>query len=172
MSKIAVLTNDLVEKSAEHVAAAEAAAPPLTALLAAMRRRGHEVVHLVNRPATPGADVIAAFLEPGDIVIGKGKDSGLHETGLHDRLRNQGVDTVLITGMQTQRRMQTIAADALVHGYNVWVPSDCVISTWPENKEHVLEWLEDYCATVAESSGILHILDAEGGLPRKEITIP
>jgi nicotinamidase-related amidase len=194
MPKIAVLTNDLqyelVEKNPERVAAVTEAIPRFTAFLNEIRRRGHAVVHLqlVNLPDDPnaerydghlpvtkgthGAEVIAEFLEPEDIVVEKNKDSGFYETDLHERLRQLGVETVLITGMQTQICVQTTAADAFFRGYNVWVPSDCVVSAVPEDKARALEWLEGYCATVADSEDILRILDAEGGLPRKEIKIP
>lgn len=194
MSKIAVLTNDLqyelVEKNSERIAAVEAATPHFTAFLNEMRKRGHHVVHLqlVNLPDDPnaerydgylpvtkgthGADIIADFLEPEDLVVEKNKDSGFYETDLHERLQNLGVDTVLITGMQTQICVQTTAADAFFRGYNVWVPSDCVVSARPEDKDRALQWLEGYCATVADSSEILSVLDAEGGLPRKEVKIP
>jgi nicotinamidase-related amidase len=194
MSKIAVLTNDLqyelVEKNPERVAAVGAATPHFAAFLSEMRRRGHHVFHLqlVNLPDDPnaerydgylpvergtrGAEIIEAFLEPEDAVVEKNKDSGFYETDLHDQLRRLGVDTVLITGMQTQICVQTTAADAFFRGYNVWVPSDCVVSARPEDKARALEWLEGYCATVADSAEILRVLDANGELPRKEVKIP
>ncbi|MFE9564321.1 cysteine hydrolase family protein [Streptomyces sp. NPDC006487] len=194
MSKIAVLTNDLqyelVEKNPERVAAVEAATPHFTGFLDEMRSRGHHVFHLqlVNDPDDPnaerydghlpvqrgthGADVIEAFLAPEDVVMEKSKDSGFYETDLHERLQALGVDTVLITGMQTQICVQTTAADAFFRGYNIWVPSDCVVSARPDDKQRALDWLEGYCATVTDSTEVIRVLDAEGGLPRKNIKTP
>ncbi|MFI5616763.1 cysteine hydrolase family protein [Streptomyces sp. NPDC051567] len=194
MSKIAVLTNDLqyelVEKNPERVAAVEAATPHFTAFLEGMRQRGHHIFHLqlVNDPEDPnaerydghlpvqrgtrGAEILEEYLAPEDVVMEKNKDSGFYETDLHERLQALGVDTVLITGMQTQICVQTTAADAFFRGYNIWVPSDCVVSARTDDKDRALEWLAGYCATVSDSDEVLRVLDAEGGLPRKNIKTP
>lgn len=194
MSKIAVLTNDLqyelVEKNPERIAAVAAATPHFTGFLAEMRRRGHHIFHLqlVNDPEDPnaerydgylpvqrgthGADIIADFLDPSDVVMEKSKDSGFYETDLHDRLQALGVDTILVTGMQTQICVQTTSADAFFRGYNIWVPSDCVVSARQDDKDRALEWLAGYCATVCDSAEVLRVLDTEGGLPRKAIKTP
>ncbi|WBB96666.1 MULTISPECIES: isochorismatase family cysteine hydrolase [unclassified Solwaraspora] len=194
MSKIAVLTNDLqyelVEKNPERVAAVGAATAHFTAFLDGIRQRGHHVFHLqlINDPDDPnaerydgylpvqrgtrGAEIIAEFLDPADIVVEKNKDSGFYDTDLHERLQALGVDTVLITGMQTQICVQTTAADAFFRGYNVWVPADCVVSARPEDRDRALEWLAGYCATVTPSAEVLRVLDQHGALPRKEIKTP
>lgn len=195
MPKIAVLTNDLqydlVEKNPERMAAVGAATPHFAAFLQEMRKRGHYVFHLqlVNLPGDPnaeryaggylpvqkgshGAEVIDAFLEPQDTVVEKNKDSGFYETDLHGQLQRLGVTTVVITGMQTQICVQTTAADAFFRGYNIWVPSDCVVSARPEDRDRALEWLAGYCATVTGSAELLRVLDAEGDLPRKAIKTP
>lgn len=191
MSKIAVLTNDLqydlVEKNPERVAAA----PHFTAFLQEMRKRGHHIVHLqlVNLPDDPnaeryeggylpvqrgtrGAAIIEDFCEPEDLVMEKTKDSGFYETSLHDELQRLGVTTVVISGMQTQICVQTTAADAFFRGYNIWVPSDCVVSARPEDRDRALEWLAGYCATVVGSDELLRVLDANGDLPRQAIKTP
>jgi nicotinamidase-related amidase len=194
VSKIAVLTNDLqyelVEKNPERVAAVAAATPHFTRFLDAMRQRGHHVFHLqlVNDPDDPnaerynghlpvqkgtqGAEILREFLAPGDVVVEKNKDSGFYETDLHDQLQSFSVDTVVITGMQTQICVQTTAADAFFRGYNVWVPADCVVSARALDRDRALEWLEGYCATVASSEELIGVLDTQGELPRKVITTP
>jgi nicotinamidase-related amidase len=195
MGSIAILTNDLqydlVRKNEERIAAVEEATPSFVRFLDAMRDRGHHVVHLqlINLPddpnaereedgtlplleGDPGAEIVADFLDPRDIVLKKNKDSGFYETDLHERLQELGVDTVLVTGMQTQICVQTTAADAFFRGYRVWVPSDCVVSANPEDRDRALEWLEGYCATVAPSDEILRALDTLGELPRKAVKIP
>ncbi|MER5884177.1 cysteine hydrolase [Streptomyces sp. NPDC001941] len=194
MGKIAVLTNDLqadvVHKTPERTHAMAEAQPRFTHFLDEMRRRGHGVFHLqlVNLPDDPnverdfdgtlplqrgseGAAILADFLDETDDVVEKNKDSGFYETELHDRLQAAGVDTVLITGLQTQICVQTTAADAFFRGYNVWVPSDCVVSGDPEARDRSLEWLSGYCATVADSEEILAQIDATGELPRKVVKI-
>jgi nicotinamidase-related amidase len=115
---------------------------------------------------------MAEFLADADIVVEKHKDSGFYETDLHDRLQALGVTTVIVTGMQTQICVQTTAADAFFRGYNVWVPSDCVVSAQEADRKRALEWLDGYCATVSDSEHILRTLDAQGELPRKEVVTP
>lgn len=194
MSTIAVLTNDLqgdlVNKNEERKIAVEKATPAYVEFLEAMRVRGHQIVHLqmINPPDDPiaeryngvlpvqkgteGAAILPEFLGEGDIVLEKNKDSGFYETDLHERLQKLGVDTVIVSGMQTQICVQTTAADAYFRNYKVWVPSDCVISARPEDTARALEWLDGYCATVAPSAEILEILDAKGELPQKQIVSP
>jgi nicotinamidase-related amidase len=194
MSKIAVLTNDLqhdlVNKNPERIRAVTDATPRFTGFLAAMRERGHHIVHLqlINLPDDPnveryngylpvqkgseGAAILPAFLKDEDILVEKNKDSGFYETDLHDRLQKLDVDTVLVTGMQTQICVQTTAADAFFRGYNVWVPSDCVVSAQEKDRQRALEWLDGYCATVTTSDEVIRTLDEEGLLPRKIVKIP
>ncbi|MEV7970152.1 cysteine hydrolase [Sphaerisporangium sp. NPDC088356] len=194
MGKIAVLTNDLqadvVHKTPERTAAMAQAQGTFVKFLDEMRRRGHHIFHLqlVNLPDDPnverdldgtlplqrgseGAAILADFLDPADQVVEKNKDSGFYETELHDRLQAAGVDTVLVTGLQTQICVQTTAADAFFRGYNVWVPSDCVVSGNAADRDRALEWLAGYCATVAPSEDILSSLDVGGELPRKVVKI-
>ncbi|MFI6448447.1 cysteine hydrolase family protein [Kitasatospora sp. NPDC050543] len=194
MGKIAVLTNDLqadvVHKTPERTSAMADAQPAFVKFLDDIRGRGHSVYHLqlVNLPDDPnverdldgtlplqrgsqGAAILADFLDPSDVIVEKNKDSGFYETELHDRLQAAGIDTVLVTGLQTQICVQTTAADAFFRGYNVWVPSDCVVSGNPEDRDRALEWLGGYCATVAHSDEILATLDEQGELPRKVVKI-
>ncbi|AYN37724.1 cysteine hydrolase [Streptomyces dangxiongensis] len=194
MSKIAVLTNDLqadlINKNQERIDAVDAATPAFSGFLKAMRERGHHVVHLqlINLPDDPiaerydgwlpvqqgteGAAIVPAFLDEGDIVLEKNKDSGFYETDLHERLQALGVETVIITGMQSQICVQTTAADAFFRGYKVWVPSDCVVSAREQDKTRALEWMDGYCATIATSEEIIALLDSDKDLPRKEFLVP
>ncbi|MER5480870.1 isochorismatase family cysteine hydrolase [Streptomyces sp. NPDC002734] len=195
MSKIAVLTNDLqydlVNKNQERIDAVAEATPSFSGFLKDIRERGHHVFHLqlINReddpvaeryeggrlPAqkgTKGAEILPVFLEDSDILVEKNKDSGFYETDLHDRLQDLGVETVIVTGMQGQICVQTTAADAFFRGYNVWVPSDCVVSARDHDKIRALDWLDGYCATVQPSSEIIRLIDETGELPRKVFRTP
>ncbi|MEU3554827.1 cysteine hydrolase family protein [Streptomyces fragilis] len=195
MSKIAVLTNDLqydlVNKNQERIDAVAEATPSFSGFLKDIRERGHHVFHLqlINReddpvaeryeggrlPAqkgTKGAEILPVFLEDSDILVEKNKDSGFYETDLHERLQDLGVETVIVTGMQGQICVQTTAADAFFRGYNVWVPSDCVVSARDHDKIRALDWLDGYCATVQPSSEIIRLIDETGELPRKVFRTP
>ncbi|WP_035799586.1 isochorismatase family cysteine hydrolase [Kitasatospora mediocidica] len=194
MAKVAVLTNDLqydlVHKNQERIDAVTEATPAFSGFLNEMRKRGHHIIHLqlINLPDDPnaeryegrlpsqkgtqGAEIMPVFLDESDILIEKNKDSGFYETDLHERLQALGVDTVLVTGMQGQICVQTTAADAFFRGYNIYIPSDCVVSAQEADKVRALDWLEGYCATVVDSAEILRLLDTEGHLPRKIVKTP
>jgi nicotinamidase-related amidase len=170
MARCAVLTNDLqydlVNKNEERRAAVATFTPHMQSFLAEMRTLGVPVVHLqlINLEDDPhaerydgwlpvtkgseGARILDEFFAEGDLLVEKNKDSGFYETELHDRLRELEVDTVIITGMQTQICVQTTAADAFFRGYNVVVPPDAVVSARPEDQARALEWLGSYCATI------------------------
>lgn len=194
MSTIAVLTNDLqrdlVISRPEREAVVAAATPAYVAFLDGMRARGHRVVHLQlillagdkhieyvdghpqAQEGTDGAAILPEFLDERDVVVVKHKDSGFYETDLHDRLQELGVQTLIVTGMQTQICVQTTAADAFFRGYNVWVASDCVVSTREEDKKRALDWMSGYCASVAESTEILSLIDSGADLTSQVARVP
>jgi nicotinamidase-related amidase len=186
VARCAVLTNDLqydlVNKNDERRAAVAAFTPPMQRFLAQMRTLGVPVVHLqlINLeddphaerydgwlPVTKGSDgarIVEEFLAEGDVVVEKNKDSGFYETALHDRLQELGVDTVVITGMQTQICVQTTAADAFFRGYKVVVPPDAVVSARAEDQTRALEWLGSYCATIMPTAELVEAV-AQDSLP-------
>jgi nicotinamidase-related amidase len=186
VARCAVLTNDLqydlVNKNEERTAAVAEFAPQMRSFLDELRALGVPVVHLqlINLeddphaerydgwlPVTKGSDgarILEEFFAEGDVLVEKNKDSGFYETQLHERLQELGVDTVIITGMQTQICVQTTAADAFFRGYNVVVPPDAVVSARPEDKERALEWLGSYCATVMSTAELVDAI-ARDDLP-------
>jgi nicotinamidase-related amidase len=183
LPRCAVLTNDLqydlVNKNEERQAAVSAFTPKMVSFLAELRALGVPIVHLqlINDendpraerydgwlPATKGSDgarIMEEFFEDSDLVIEKNKDSGFYETELHDRLQELEVDTIVITGMQTQICVQTTAADGFFRGYNVIVPSDGVVSARPEDQRRALDWMKSYCATVLSTDELLAGIKAD-----------
>jgi nicotinamidase-related amidase len=190
MARCAVLTNDLqydlVNKNEERRCAVAAFTPRMKDFLGAMRTLHVPILHLqlINRehdlraeryggrlPVTKGSDgarVLADFLADSDLVVEKNKDSGFFETELHERLQALEVDTVVVTGMQTQICVQTTAADAFFRGYNVIVPSDAVVSSRPGDRDRALEWLGSYCATITTMRELIAAV-LEDELPAFEV---
>jgi nicotinamidase-related amidase len=177
LARCAVLTNDLqydlVNKNEARQTAVNAFTPKMVSFLGEMRALGVPIVHLqlINDendpraerydgwlPATKGSDgarIMDEFLAESDLVIEKNKDSGFYETDLHERLAELDVDTVIITGMQTQICVQTTAADAFFRGYSVIVPSDGVVSARQEDQTRALDWLKSYCAIVLNTEELI-----------------
>jgi maleamate amidohydrolase len=83
-------------------------------------------------PATasdlPPGDVIVDELTPlpNEIVIYKGtKPSGFFGTPLASYLIQDGVDTVIVTGMTTSGCVRATAVDAFSHNFTVVIPHEC-----------------------------------------------
>lgn len=192
MPNIAVLTNDLqygiIDRFPGGRELAARVVPQFCAFLDAIRSLGHVVIHLqlINDPDDPqvkrrfrngqvpvargteGTQLIREFVHPSDIIIEKGRDSGFYETSLDDKLQELGVQTVLVTGLQTQICVQTTAADAFFRGYKVWVPEECVFSITQEDKVRSLEWMKSYCAVVSPAAEIIRRLREADDLPARE----
>jgi nicotinamidase-related amidase len=187
MKNVAVLTNDLLHglANAKWARAVTEATEGFSFFLDSMRALGCRIIHLqhVHREDEPkdepsdcdlavaklnfGADILPRLLRAGDLTIERDNDSGLYETSLDEELKKNGVDTVVITGLQTQVSLQTTAVGAFFRGYNVWVPEDCVVSARVEDKLRALEWLDEYCATISHSTEIIAQLKAARTLPRR-----
>ncbi len=194
MKKVAVLTNDLqydlVLKNEERIEAVKKATPKFCEFLSKMRELNVPIVHLqlINREDDPtvekyngvvpvtkgskGAEIMEEFLAPTDILIEKNKDSGFFETTLDEKLKEMSIESVIITGMQTQICVQTTAADAFFRGYKVIVPEDGVVSARDEDKQRALEWLDNYFAQVTTSDEIIKYLQEHDDFERKEVKIP
>lgn len=91
---------------------------------------------------TPGAQVIKE-LEPqkGDVVLPKRTYSSFYETGLDLLLRQNGVNTVIITGQHTHICVRHTSADAFIHNYEIIIPADAVESFTQKMHEEGLEYL-------------------------------
>lgn len=194
MARCAVLTNDLqydlVNKNDERKEAVAAFQPRFSGFLDDLRGLGQHVIHLqlINReddpraerydgwlPVTKGSDgarIIEEFLHPTDHVIEKNKDSGFYETDLDAKLEELGVETVIITGMQTQICVQTTAADAFFRGYQVIVPPDGVVSAHDEDKTRALDWLGSYCATIMDVEELSRAIAADDLPEPNAVAIP
>jgi nicotinamidase-related amidase len=193
MPKVAVLTNDLqyeftykISKSPEEL---EEKLTKFNEFLNGIRNLNHQVIHLqlINDPNDPAVQkryknreggipalagrpenqILKTISHPSDIVVVKGRDTGFYNNDLDGILKKLGVNSVIVTGLQTHVCVQTTAADAYFRGYNVWVPSDGVFAPSIDDTNRALEWLANYCATVASSSEILALLEKQDDLPER-----
>ncbi|MBP3972351.1 cysteine hydrolase [Bacillus sp. WL1] len=192
--KYAVLTNDLqydlVNKNEDRIAAVEAFTPKMVSFLNTMRENDVSIIHLqlINLEDDPkaerygdflpvtkgskGAEILPEFLHETDIIMEKNKDSGFFETNLDETLKKLGVDTIIITGMQTQICVQTTAADGFFRGYNVIVPEDAVVSAKAEDKERALKWLGSYCAKIMSIEEICNSISKNEDISFDGVAIP
>jgi nicotinamidase-related amidase len=78
---------------------------------------------------TSGAQVITELTPEGtDPVIEKTGYSGFHQTGLEGLLQSLQIDQLILTGCVTNICIFYTAYDAVIRGYEVTVPADCVAS--------------------------------------------
>lgn len=64
--------------------------------------------------------------ETGELVIRKPRRSAFFGTQLDSLLREQGVDTLVVTGMVTSGCVRSTVSDAFQRDYRVVVPEECV----------------------------------------------
>jgi nicotinamidase-related amidase len=194
VSKVVILTNDLqyelVNKNQERIDAVQKFKNKFCDFLNNMRSLGIPIIHLqlINDPkdhtaerygdhlpvtkGSDGAKILGDFLSDVDIIIEKNKDSGFYETNLDATLKKLGVETVIVTGMQTQICVQTTAADAFFRGYKVVVPTDGVVSAKEEDKKRALDWLGGYFAQITTTDEIYKHLLSHDDFDRKQVVIP
>jgi nicotinamidase-related amidase len=63
---------------------------------------------------------------PGEAVFEKCWASAFFKTGLDEYLRNQGVDSLVVTGLTTSGCVRASAVDGLQHDYRVVIPLEAV----------------------------------------------
>jgi nicotinamidase-related amidase len=82
---------------------------------------------------TEGAEVIDELKpEPTDVVLPKRRFSAFFKTDLNHRLRDLGIDTIVVTGLTTEVCVLTTALDGLCHDFYVILLEDCSASRDPE----------------------------------------
>jgi len=106
-----------------------------------------------------GAEIVAE-LEPDsdELRIPKTRYSGFFETDLDQRLRQLGVDHLILTGVVTNICVRSTAHDAFFRDYRVTVPVECVAATSAREQESTLYDLDTHYATVADLEQVLAIL--------------
>jgi ureidoacrylate peracid hydrolase len=133
---------------------------------------GREVVAPDGSPSrilirgTWNTDIIEELTpEPGDLIVDKHRYSGFHGTDLAEKLRAQGIDTLLFTGATTSVCVESTVRDAMMHDFHCVVIADCVAepigaSFERTNHEATLLTLEILFASIAESSSVVEALAA------------
>lgn len=93
---------------------------------------------------SPGAEVVEELApRPGDIVVEKKSYSGFYGTDLESRLKFLDVDQLTVTGVVTNICILYTSVDALMRGFKVEVPDDCVAALSDEDHRFALRQLRD-----------------------------
>ena len=146
---------------------------PLNRLLAAGRQRGMRVIWLCDehptaddrefekrvphcRAGTWNAGIIEAMdVAPDELRIPKRRYSGFFGTDLDLRLREWGIDQVVVTGVVTNICVRSTVHDAYFLGYDVFVPADCVSATSDREQASSLYDIDTHYGDVVSSEELL-----------------
>lgn len=185
MAKTALLVVDVVRDFTDpagkvpHPGAA-AIVPQIAALVQQARQHGATIIWVIDshRPGkpdwelehvrphcmadTPGVELAPPLAPlPEDYVITKRRYSAFVGTDLDLILRDNRVDTIVLTGTKTNVCIRATAQDAFELNYRVIVPRECVST----DKEHLqqanLEDIDRYMGRVVSVSEVRALL-AEG----------
>ena len=113
-------------------------------LVAAFRRAGATVVlvrvdrpHVAEQP--PGSGFVPEMEpQPGDIAVVKRTIGAFYGTGLAEKLRERGVDTVIMAGIATTMGVESTARAAADHGFEVIFAADAMSGMTAGEHEHAL----------------------------------
>ncbi|MFB6628476.1 isochorismatase family protein [Streptomyces sp. NPDC056362] len=101
-------------------------------------------------PDDPHAAAIAdaAAPEPGDVLLTKWKYSAFVRTDLLERLREQGRDQLVITGVYAHIGVLMTACDAWMSDIQAFVVADATADFSEREHRTALEWAAGRCAVV------------------------
>jgi len=113
-------------------------------LAAALRKAGGTVVvvrverpHVVEQP--PGSGLVPEMApQQGDIEVVKRTIGAFYGTGLAERLRERGIDTVVMAGLATTMGVESTARAAADHGFEVVFAADAMSGMTAAEHEHAL----------------------------------
>ncbi len=160
---------------------------PLAAVLRAFRQAGRPVIHVRREHRPDGSDVetvrrqrfhdMGGFCLPGswgaqfipelspisgEIVIVKRAWSAFLNTELYKRLREIGVDTLVIGGAQTPNCVRATLYDATALGYEVILLGDGTSAACPEVQEANLRDLAALGVPILSCAEVIARLIPEG----------
>ncbi|ASW53424.1 isochorismatase [Plantactinospora sp. KBS50] len=113
-------------------------------LATALRSAGGTVVLVrVERPGVaeqpPGSGFAPQLRpRPGDVEVVKRTIGAFYGTGLAERLRERGVDTVVMAGLATTMGVESTARAAADHGFELVFASDAMSGMTATEHEHAL----------------------------------
>ncbi len=100
------------------------------------------VARCLNNPV-PGRAVVEKLQpEKDDLFVLKPKFSAFFSTTLEILLRQLDVRRLILTGMSGNVCVLFSAADAYMRGFDVIVPADCIACINPDDKTHVLGFMQ------------------------------
>ena len=165
----AVRAVDIARRAGAHVGSVHMAfteeellAVPATSCLAASVAAAGAALR-VGSPATAVHPEVAPL--PGDIVVRKTRVGAFHGSDLNDRLRERGVDTVVLAGVQTSGVVLTAVREAADRDYRTLVVADACADPDRDLHDFLLRRLFPRQAEVVPISALAATLDRMAAHP-------
>ena len=94
-------------------------------------------------------------LQPGDVVIPKTRDSAFFDTGLEQRLREAGVERLVLCGVSTESCIAATATDAYARDLRVTLVEDGTASIeWAQHDQTLARLKEQYRQAVVSAADV------------------
>jgi nicotinamidase-related amidase len=129
------------------------------AMLGHMERMGRGGGAALCRTGTPGAGYWSVSPEPGDLEVIKSRYDAFLETPLDARLRQRGIELLVMTGVSTDCCVDSTTRAAFMRDYDVIVLADACAGSSPEAHDAALSALARYAATIADTDAFVTALD-------------
>lgn len=111
----------------------------------------------------PGCDIVPTLAPKGDEwVIDKPGKGIFYNTGLHERLQQAGIKSLIFMGVTTEVCVQTSMREANDRGYECLLLEDCTESYFPEFKQNTLSMIRAQGALVGWTCPSVRLLDLWG----------
>jgi len=173
-----------------EVPTARAIVAPINRLAAELRRRGVTIVWVAHENRADGRDwagFFDAFVAPGrraeaaaalaagsrlqqlwpelqvgsgDLRVAKNRYSPLIKSDLDRKLRERGIDTLLLAGTKTNVCVECTARDAMMLDFKVVLLSDCTAALSDDEQRATLENVIQQFGDVCTAEEALALLDA------------
>ena len=96
-------------------------------------RQAHIPTYMVyfarNRAESPDEACGGLFkvtMDDGDTPVAKNENSAFEGSDISDKLKKDGIKTLLVSGFNTNACVKETVMDALSEGFNVWLLEDCL----------------------------------------------
>jgi len=136
------------------------------AMLAHVARRGHAGGAALCREGTPGAQLWGVTPQEGDIHVVKSRYDAFLETPLDARLRQRGVEVVIVTGVSTDCCVDSTTRAAFMRDYDVIVLADACAAANTADHAEALAALGRHAATIAPTTAFVAALEQIATLPQ------
>lgn len=111
--------------------------------------RMKDINYQVCIEGTEGVEIVPGVEpQPGDEVVIKTRYSGFFKTGLDEKLKAGGIDTIITVGINAHACIRSTVIDGFMNDYRVIVPEECIGCYDPAHHQITLNYIRNRIARV------------------------